>query len=186
MAQATLRASKGEKIYLFSHYPPFICSADEEDHYDNYAEPGRAWLLGLLPKLGLRPCSRVMSTISLPTHTKVWRFIAIRPGFTRQDYAALFDGPVAPEFGRDDGDKFGVTMVDVTAEGHDFRFQPTFGRSLKRGRPCQMMRLPRSGISHSSHRISAMIGPASNQCPITALWRNSAVSRRATIIRYFG
>ena len=51
--ETTLRAAKGEKIYLFSHYPPFICSADEEDHYDNYAEPGRSWLLELVAETGV-------------------------------------------------------------------------------------------------------------------------------------
>ena len=132
--ETTLRAAKGEKIYLFSHYPPFICSADEEDHYDNYAEPGRSWLLELVAETGVEAVfSGHVHHFFANTHKGVTFYCYPATSFTRQDYAALFDGPVAPEFGRDDGGKFGVTMVDVTAEGHNFRFLPTFGRSLEEG-----------------------------------------------------
>ena len=132
--EATLRAVKGEKTYLFSHYPPFICSADEEDHYDNYAEPGRSWLLELVAETGVEAVfSGHVHHFFANTYKGVTFYCYPATSFTRQDYAALFDGPVAPEFGRDDSGKFGVTMVDVTAEGHNFRFQPTFGRSLEEG-----------------------------------------------------
>ena len=134
--ETTLRAAKGEKIYLFSHYPPFICSADEEDHYDNYAEPGRSWLLELVAETGVEAVfSGHVHHFFANTYKGVTFYCYPATSFTRQDYAALFDGPVAPEFGRDDNGKFGVTMVDVTAEGHNFRFQPTFGRSLEEGAP---------------------------------------------------
>lgn len=141
--ETTLREANGEKIYLFSHYPPFICSPDEDDHYDNYAEPGRSWLLELVAE------TKVEAVFSGHVHhffanaykgVKFYCYPAT--SFTRQDYAALFDGPVAPEFGRDDSHKFGVTMVDVTAEGHSFRFLPTFGRSLEEGAP-----MPRDATS---------------------------------------
>ena len=134
--ETTLRAAKGEKIYLFSHYPPFICSADEEDHYDNYAEPGRSWLLELVAETGVEAVfSGHVHHFFANTYKGVTFYCYPATSFTRQDYAAMFDGPVAPEFGRDDGGKFGVTLVDVTAEGHNFRFQPTFGRSLEEGAP---------------------------------------------------
>ena len=134
--ETTLRAAKGEKTYLFSHYPPFICSADEEDHYDNYAEPGRSWLLELVAETGVEAVfSGHVHHFFANTYKGVTFYCYPATSFTRQDYAALFDGPVAPEFGRDDGGKFGVTLVDVTAEGHNFRFQPTFGRSLEEGAP---------------------------------------------------
>ena len=132
--ESTLRAAKGEKIYLFSHYPPFICSADEEDHYDNYAEPGRSWLLELVAETGVEAVfSGHVHHFFANSYKGVPFYCYPATSFTRQDYAALFDGPVAPEFGRDDSDKFGVTMVDVTTAGHDFRFLPTFGRSLEEG-----------------------------------------------------
>ena len=37
---------RGKRKFLFS-YPPFICQEFESEHYDNYAEPGRHWLLEL-------------------------------------------------------------------------------------------------------------------------------------------
>ena len=184
--ETTLRAAKGEKIYLFSHYPPFICSADEEDHYDNYAEPGRSWLLELVAETGVEAVfSGHVHHFFANTHKGVTFYCYPATSFTRQDYAALFDGPVAPEFGRDDGGKFEVTMVDVTAEGHNFGFLPTFGRSLEE-ESLPDDALSAREISHSSRRISAMTGPASHRCPTTARWRNSAASRRAMIIRCFG
>lgn len=134
--ETTLRQAKGEKIYLFSHYPPFICSADEDDHYDNYAEPGRSWLLELVAETGVEAVfSGHVHHFFANAYKGVKFYCYPATSFTRQDYAALFDGPVAPEFGRDDSHKFGVTMVDVTAEGHSFRFLPTFGRSLEEGAP---------------------------------------------------
>ncbi len=42
--ESELKAHDGERIFLFSHYPPFINSPDEPLHYDNYEEPGRSWL----------------------------------------------------------------------------------------------------------------------------------------------
>ena len=145
--ETTLRAAKGEKIYLFSHYPPFICSADEEDHYDNYAEPGRSWLLELVAETGVEAVfSGHVHHFFANTYKGVTLYCYPATSFTRQDYAALFDGPVAPEFGRDDSGKFGVTMVDVTAKGHNFRFQPTFGRSLEEGSllPADVLSEPRN------------------------------------------
>ena len=45
--EAKLAELSGERIFLFSHYPPFIADRYEQDHYDNYAEPGRTWFLDL-------------------------------------------------------------------------------------------------------------------------------------------
>ena len=162
--ETVLYAAKGEKIYLFSHYPPFICSADEEDHYDNYAEPGRSWLLELVAK------TKVEAVFSGHVHhffanaykgVKLYCYPAT--SFTRQDYAALFDGPVAPEFGRDDRDKFGVTMVDVTPQGHGFRFLPTFGRSLEAGAamPANAASAPRTLSFLTPHLRHDWAGPRS-------------------------
>ena len=132
--ETTLRAARGEKIYLFSHYPPFICSADEDDHYDNYAAPGRAWLLELAAETGVEAVfSGHVHHFFANSYKGVKLYCYPATSFTRQDYAALFDGPVAPEFGRDDRGKFGVTMVDVTTDGHSFRFLPTYGRELGEG-----------------------------------------------------
>ena len=134
--ETTLREAKDQKIYLFSHYPPFICSADEDDHYDNYAEPGRSWLLELVAETGVEAVfSGHVHHFFANAYKGVKFYCYPATSFTRQDYAALFDGPVAPEFGRDDSHKFGVTMVDVTSAGHDFRCLPTFGRSLEEGTP---------------------------------------------------
>ena len=37
----------GHRIFMFTHYPPFIRDPDENEHYDNLGEPARSWLLDL-------------------------------------------------------------------------------------------------------------------------------------------
>lgn len=51
--EETLQDARDERVLLFSHYPPFICDPNEQDHYDNYAEPGRSWLLDLAARTGV-------------------------------------------------------------------------------------------------------------------------------------
>jgi len=112
-----LRQSDAAVKLLFSHYPPFIYAPDEADHYDNYAEPGRSWLLNLAIETGVR------SIFSGHVHHFFYnRFKGVHlyclpaTSFIRQDYAELFPVSPAPEFGRDDTGKFGITIVDVTGE----------------------------------------------------------------------
>ena len=124
----TLRAKAGKRVFLFSHYPPFIDRLDEPEHYDNYAEPGRSWLLELAAKNG------VEAIFSGHVHhffynrykgVKLYTFPAT--SFTRQDFAEVFPVDPAPEFGRDDEGKFMVCVVSIDEHGHRLRFVSTQG-----------------------------------------------------------
>lgn len=114
--EAELRGSDAAIKLLFSHYPPFILDADEPDHYDNYAEPGRGWLLALAKETGV---TAIFSGHVHHFFYNRWHGIPLyclpATSFTRQDYAELF--PLAPEaeaeFGRNDTGKFGITVVNV-------------------------------------------------------------------------
>lgn len=135
----TLRDAKGKRIFLFSHYPPFINEPDEAEHYDNYAEPGRSWLLSLASECG------VEAIFSGHVHQFFFnRFDGIKLyclppiSFTRQDYSELYRGTPADEFGRDDQGKYGVTLLDVLEDGHRLRFAPTHGREIDPGEQPQL------------------------------------------------
>ena len=141
--EKTLRAAKGERILLFSHYPPFICTPDEQDHYDNYAEPGRSWLLELAAETGVEAIfSGHVHHFFYNRYKGVKLFCQPPTSFTRQDYAEMFPVAPAPEFGRDDRGKFGVALVDVLDPGLRFRWFGTDGCELAEGREFQPSQLP--------------------------------------------
>ncbi len=117
-----------KRIFLFSHYPPFINSADEVNHYDNYAEPGRSWLLDLAVK------HRVEVIFSGHVHQFFYnvyhgvKLVCLPPtSFIRQDYAELFPTSPSPEFGRDDVNKYSVCQITVESEGFGLELLPTSG-----------------------------------------------------------
>ena len=124
-----LQEAEGKRIFLFSHYPPFIHDASEVDHYDNYAEPGRSWLLSLAVRY------RVEVIFSGHVHQFFYnvyqgvKLVCLPPtSFIRQDYAELFATSPAPEYGRDDVNKYSVCQVIVQEQGFAIDVKPTFGR----------------------------------------------------------
>ncbi|MEM7303766.1 MAG: metallophosphoesterase [Pseudomonadota bacterium] len=126
--ETTLSRHTNKRTFIFSHYPPFINQPSEPSHYDNYAEPGRSWLLDLIEK------HAVEAVISGHVHQFFYnrlgrtKFYCLPPtSFTRQDYAELYRTICEDEFGRDDIGKFAVALVHVTDEGHEVEFLPTNG-----------------------------------------------------------
>lgn len=129
--ETALGAAKGRRIFVFSHYPPFIDSPDETEHYDNYAEPGRSWLLDLAADHGVEAIfSGHVHQFFFNTYRGVKLYCLPPTSFTRQDYAELYRAGPAAEFGRDDHGKFGITLIDVDGVGHTIRYAPTEGRTL--------------------------------------------------------
>lgn len=132
--EAALGEAKGRRIFVFSHYPPFIDAPDESEHYDNYSEPGRSWLLDLAADHGVEAVfSGHVHQFFFNTYRGMKLYCLPPTSFTRQDYAELYRTGPAAEFGRDDAGKFGITLVDVDAGGHAIRFAPTGGRALAMG-----------------------------------------------------
>lgn len=129
--EETLRNRKNERVFLFSHYPPFITDPGEPEHYDNYAEPGRSWLLNLAADHDVEAVfSGHTHQFFYNRHKDVKLYVLPPISFTRQDYAELYRGEPAAEFGRDDMGKFGITLIDVHPKGHSLRFAPTVGQVL--------------------------------------------------------
>ena len=123
-----LMSRRDRRVFLFSHYPPFIASADETEHYDNYAEPGRSWLLDLAADAGVEAIfSGHVHHFFFNRYRDVKLYCLPATSFTRQDYAEMFSAPPAPEFGRDDRGKFAVSFLDISDDGHRLRVVGTGG-----------------------------------------------------------
>jgi hypothetical protein len=121
----------GKRIFVCMHYPFFIDSPTEDDHYDNIAEPARSRLLGLLADYGVEAVFsghahvffynrfREMDLYTVPSLT-----------FVRPGYSELFQIPPGAdrEYGRFDTGKLGFMLVSITARDHRLRLIHTNGK----------------------------------------------------------
>ncbi|MCP4304158.1 MAG: hypothetical protein GY788_04585 [bacterium] len=115
-------ADEGKRVFLFTHYPPFVRSAGEGEHYDNLGEPARSWLLGLAAEHGVEAIfSGHVHNFLYNHHLGTELYVLPSTGFVRPDYSEL--AAVAPESegGRDDPAKLGFFVVDVESDGHQVR-----------------------------------------------------------------
>ena len=140
-----LADNDGRRVFVFSHYPPYLAEPGETEHYDAIDEPGRGWLLELLGR------HRVEAYFAGHVHnyfdnrygdTRYYVLPSIC--FLRHDYHALF--PVGPGRGQgvDDVAKLGYAVVDVYQGGHAMRILRTYGAALWPGEtpPAEPRRLP--------------------------------------------
>jgi len=137
-AELTSASDAGERILLNIHFPPFLTYADEDEHYDNIGEPGRAWLLGLLEK------HKVEGLFAGHVHnfwyhqhqgTQCW--LLPSTAFVRQDYAEMFRvaPPPGTESGRNDAPKLGYFVVHVHERGHLCEIVRTYGEVVEPNAP---------------------------------------------------
>lgn len=127
-----LSEADGRRVFVLLHYPPFICSPDEHEHYDNIAEPGRSRLLELFSSHKVEACfsGHVHNFFyNLWGDTRLYTLPATSA--VRHDYAGLFSIPPDDDyFGRDDAAKLGILVVDVDPSGHKVRFLRSHGQSV--------------------------------------------------------
>ncbi len=121
-------SESGKRIFVFSHYPPFVRDGNENEHYDNLGDPARSWFLELLDT------HHVEALFSGHVHNFLYNrygttdmYVAPSTGFVRPDYAEVAGVPPPAENGRDDPPKLGIFVVDVTAGGHTTRPIRSFG-----------------------------------------------------------
>ena len=183
-----LRTHERMRTFVFSHYPPFICSSSEIGHYDNIDEPARSWLLGLLAKHGAEALfSGHVHNFFYNRLDHVDHYIVPSVAFVRHDYSEL--ARVAPgasqEYGRNDTDKLGFFAIQVYRKGHVARVIRTHGRTSPRietdalsstgwGNPVgldarqvwtEKLQIPYSGGVDEFARK-----PVRNDYPLMALW----------------
>ena len=126
----------GRRIFLFSHYPPFIRDRSEEENYDNLGEPARTWLLDLISDHSVEALfSGHVHNFLYNHHSGADLYVLPATGFVRPDYSEL--SAVAPEGegGRDDPPKLGFFVVDVVEDGHHVRPIRTFGYTSQEVEP---------------------------------------------------
>lgn len=113
-------AAGHERIFVFTHYPPFLCEPDEPEHYDNLGPRPRAWLLELLVKHQVEALfSGHVHRFFYNRYRGVDLYTLPSAAFVRPEYAALRSVPPAdPEHGRDDREHLGVTRLTIDASGH--------------------------------------------------------------------
>lgn len=123
--EAELQRGHGERIFLFTHYPPYLLEPGEEGHYDNVDEPARSWLLGLLRRHDVEALfAGHVHNLFYDRYGRTDLYVAPSTSFVRRDYSELFriESGSDFEFGRNDAAKLGYLWVDVHERGHHVAF----------------------------------------------------------------
>lgn len=123
-------AAQGLRIFIHTHYPLYLTAPGEDEHFDNIAEPGRSWLLGLMDRYGAE------AQFSGHVHNFWYNRFGVTncyalpsTAFVRQDYAEMYRAEPLPgtEGGRSDLAKLGYFLVQVHEHGHFCQWVRTFG-----------------------------------------------------------
>ncbi len=113
-----------DRIFLCSHYPPFLLAENEDEHYDNLSESVREEFLKLIEEFNIE------GLFAGHVHHfwyNVYRgckcYLLPSTAFNRQDFSELFRiAPQQAEFGRNDVAKLGYFLVHVYERGHEFEY----------------------------------------------------------------
>ncbi len=128
--EETLRRAReqGQRIFVFMHYPLFICDPAEPTHYDNVDEPARGWLLGLFARYGVEAVfSGHVHNVFVGVHEKTTYYSLPSMAFVRPEYAELATVAPGDEYGRNDTAKLGFFLARVYADRHEIHPIRTYG-----------------------------------------------------------
>ena len=129
-----LATHAGSRIFLCTHYPPYLYDPAEDSHYDNIDEPGRGWLLALFERHKVEAVfAGHVHNFWYHLHAETEIYLLPSTAFVRLDYSELFRVEAAPERGRNDAPKLGFFVVDVHDRGHVAHAIRTFGATLAPG-----------------------------------------------------
>jgi 3',5'-cyclic AMP phosphodiesterase CpdA len=126
-----LGANTNKRIFLFSHYPPYIADPQESEHYDNIGEPARSRLLSLVEQ------RKVTAIFAAHVHNFFYDrlgtcdfYVLPAVSAVRHDYSEIFRvSPADSEHGRADNAKLGFFIVDVYEHGHVAHFVRSYGKT---------------------------------------------------------
>ncbi|NYT38184.1 metallophosphoesterase [Pusillimonas soli] len=124
-------SSTDKRVFVFTHYPPYLYKPNERENYDTMDEPGRSWLLERLGK------PNVEAILAGHVHN-FWydvvngceMYLLPSTAFLRHDYTEFYRVDPGGENGRGDIDKLGYVIIDVYEEGHIAHLIRTNGRCL--------------------------------------------------------
>lgn len=102
----------GPRTFIFVHYPPFLLTHDEPEHYDNLAEPARTRLFALFARGGVEAvfCGHVHHPF-WNRHAGIDYYLLPSTAFVRPEYSELGRVGPADEFGRNDTDRLGFCLL---------------------------------------------------------------------------
>ena len=130
---AYLRDRRGGRFFFCLHYPPYLDTPDEREHYDNIAEPARGRLLRLLEDHRAEALfAGHVHHFWFYRHARTDCYLLPSTAFARQDYSeTLVAAPTAAdEYGRNDTPKLGFALLEVYENGHLCRLVRTQGRRI--------------------------------------------------------
>ena len=129
-AEKDLAEHAKKRLFILLHMPPYLFDETEPSmgHYDNLANPARAWLLDLVRVYKVEMLIAGHVHFAFFDHLAETRYAVLAsPVFTRPGFSCLFTGPPPPERGRDDAPKFGFYLMRVRADKTDIHFIRTAG-----------------------------------------------------------
>ncbi|RKU10099.1 hypothetical protein C6502_11105 [Candidatus Poribacteria bacterium] len=119
-----------KRLFVLLHMPPYLFGETEPSmgHYDNLANPARAWLLDLIRVYKVEMLIAGHVHFAFFDHLADTRYAVLAsPVFTRPGFSCLFAGSPPPERGRNDVPKFGFYLMRVRSESTDIHFIRTAG-----------------------------------------------------------
>lgn len=126
-----LEENKNKRIFMFTHYPLYLRYPDEDEHYDNIAEPGRSWLLSLIEKYNVETLyAGHVHNYFYNEYANSKQYVLPALSFVRPDYNELYQIECGPEGGRNDLYKFAFFYVKVYKDKVVNQLIRTFGRLL--------------------------------------------------------
>ena len=128
---------KGLRIFVFMHYPLFICDPTEPSHYDNIDEPARSWLLELFTQYQVEAVfSGHVHNVFVGIHENTAYYSVPSMTFVRPEYSELAVVGPGDEYGRNDTAKLGFFLVKVYTDRHEILPIRTYGAGkLNAGMP---------------------------------------------------
>ena len=119
-----------KRLFILLHMPPYLFDETEPSigHYDNLANPTRAWLLDLARVYKVEMLIAGHVHFAFFDHLADTRYAVLAsPVFTRPGFSCLFAGSPPPERGRNDVPKFGFYLMRVRSDNADIHFIRTAG-----------------------------------------------------------
>ncbi|MFN3208464.1 MAG: metallophosphoesterase family protein, partial [Roseovarius sp.] len=124
----------GERMFVFSHYPPYVSDPDEPGSYDNIEEPARGWFLDLIRRH--RPEALFAAHVHNFWYDRIGEtdyYVTPSTCFVRHDYSEMYRIDGGDQKGRNDAAKLGFLTLDVRENGHVAQYHRSYGATLPAG-----------------------------------------------------
>ena len=129
-----LARHQGERVFIFSHYPPYISDPAEPGSYDNIEEPARSWFLDLIRHH--KPEALFSAHVHNFWYDRIGEteyYITPSTCFVRHDYSEMYRIGAGDQEGRNDSAKLGFLTLEICETGHVAHYHRSYGGTLAAG-----------------------------------------------------